>query len=184
MGMAGSNTVGTGGEGRTRQALWAGTVAGLVGGLTLAAFNLLLDLARGRDLWAGLKLAAYPFLRDRALAPGLDLGAILQGATAHLGISVIWGVLFGLMALGMSRPATVAFGILWGSAVWIGMYFFVLPLASAALLTRGTPTVLALGQHLVFGLGLGVGFLPLQRPVVHRTVWADYRPVRAFHEAA
>ena len=66
-------------EGKTRQAFWGGTVAGLIGGVALAAFNLAVELARGRDLWAGLKLAAYPFLRERALAPGFDLGAILQG---------------------------------------------------------------------------------------------------------
>ena len=164
-------------EGKARPALWGGTVAGLVGGVLLTLFNLLTDLVRGRDLWAGVKVAAYPFVGETALAPGYDAGPVLQGLTTHLGISVIWGVLFALTAFGMSRAATVSFGIIWGVLVWIGMCYFVLPLTSSSVLTRGTPTLLAVGQHLVFGLGLGLGFLPYQRPVVRRTVWAHHLPV-------
>jgi hypothetical protein len=162
-------------EGKARPSLWGGTVAGLVGGVLLGAFNLLMDLVRGRDLWVGIKVAAYPFVRDRALLPGFELGPVLQGSITHLGISVIWGVLFGLIAFGMSRSATVSFGILWGIVAGIGMLYIVLPLASASVLARGVPTVLVIGQHLIFGLGLGLGFLPYQRPVVRRTVWAQYR---------
>jgi hypothetical protein len=177
--MTGMDVANGAGEGKTRQAMWGGTVAGLVGGVVLAAFNVLVDLARQRDLWVSLKLAAYPFARDRALAPGLDEGAVLQGLTTHLGISVIWGVLFGLTAYGMSRSATVSFGAIWGIVVWIVMFYIVLPLASASVLTRGVPAVLAVGQHLVFGLAVGLGFLPYQRTVVRRTVWAHHLPVGA-----
>jgi hypothetical protein len=163
-------------EGKARPALWGGTVAGLAGGSLLVLFNLLMDLLRGRDPWVGIKLAAYPFVGEVALAPGFDPGPVLQGLTAHLGISVIWGVLFGLAAFGMSRAATVSFGIIWGVVSWIGMSYFVLPLASASVLTRGTPTLLGIAQHLVFGLAIGLGFLPYQRPVVRRTVWAHHLP--------
>jgi hypothetical protein len=33
-------------------------------------------------------------------------------------------------------------------------------------LTRGTPTLLGVGHLLVFGVGVGLGFLPYLRPVV------------------
>jgi hypothetical protein len=166
-------------EGKARLALWGGTVAGLFAGFMLAVFNLVVDFARGRDLWVVFKVAAYPFLHERALAPGLDPGPVLLGLTTHLGIAAVWGVLFGLTTYGMSRSATVAYGGIWGIVVWIGMFYFVLPLAWSSVLVRGVPTVLALGQHLLFGLALGLGFLPYQRTVVRRTVWAHHTPVRA-----
>ena len=170
----------TGVEARGRlAALWGGTVAGILGGLAVIGFTAIADYARGRDLWAGLKLAAYPFLRDRAMAPGFEVGALLQGITAHLGVSVIWGVLFGLFAYGMSRSATVSFGVIWGILVWIGMFYFVLPLASSSMLTRGMPAAIAVGQHLVFGLFTGLGFLPYQRTIPRRPVWARRLPVGA-----
>jgi hypothetical protein len=177
--MAGrSNGAVTGVEGKTRLALWGGTVAGLFAGFVLVVFNLVVDFARGRDPWVVLKVAAYPFLRERALGPGFDLGPVLHGLTTHMGIAAIWGVLFGLTTYGMSRSATVAYGGIWGIVVWIGMFYFVLPLAWSSVLVRGVPTVLALGQHLLFGLALGMGFLPYQRTVIRRTVWSQHTPVR------
>jgi hypothetical protein len=140
-------------------------MAGLCAGLALSAFIMIVDLVRGRNLWVGLKLAAYPFLRDRVMAPGFDFQAVLQGVISHLAVSMAWGVLFGLIAYGMSRSATVWFGLIWGIVVWIGISYFVLPLATASLITRGMPTVLVISQHLFFGLALGVSFLPHQRTV-------------------
>jgi hypothetical protein len=157
--------------GRRRQAMWGGTVAGLVGALAYVAFSLVADMIRGSDLWVALKVAAYPLIGEKVMAPGLDLGPVLQGALVHLGISVAWGVLFGVAAYGMTRAATVGFGLIWGVFVWIAMFYFVLPLAGATVTVRGVPLLLSIGQHLVFGLALGLGFLFHQRPIQRRPVW-------------
>jgi hypothetical protein len=161
-------------ERKARQALWGGTVAGLMGGLVLTGFTSIVDLVRGRDLWTGLKMAAYPFLRDRVMAPGFDPEAVLKGVMCHLAVSLIWGVLFGLIAYGMSRSATVWFGLIWGIVAWIVTFYIVLPLATASLLTRGTPTLLAVGQHVLFGLTVGLTFLRYQRTIsLWGPVWSQ-----------
>ncbi len=156
---------------RGRLAVWGGTVAGLVGALAFAAFSVSADLIRGRDPWVPLKLAAYPLLGETVMSPGLDPGPVLHGSLIHLGICIAWGVLFGLAAYGMTRPATVWFGLTWGLLVWMAMFFLVLPLAGAGVTQRGVPLLLTIGQHLAFGLSLGVAFLLHQRPIRRRPVW-------------
>ena len=162
--------------GRRRQAVWGGTVAGLVGALVHAAFSLVADLVRGVDPWVAVKVAAYPMVGEKVMGPGFDLGPVLQGALAHLGIAVAWGVLFGIAAYGMTRAATVGFGLIWGVLVWLGMFYFVLPLAGATVILRGVPLLQTIGQHLVFGLALGLGFLIYQRPIRRRPVWEQSVP--------
>jgi hypothetical protein len=151
-------------DGRARQGGKGGVVAGLVGGIVLSVWTLFVGAIQGRDFWVGLKAAGYPFLRERALAPGFDGRAILVGGLCHFGVSIAWGIGFGLIAYGLSRAGTVAFGALWGLVVWIGMSFVVLPLVGAGALARGEGIVLAVSEHIVFGLALALAFLPFQRP--------------------
>jgi hypothetical protein len=155
---------GEGGD-RLRQGSKGGTVAGLVGGVVLAIWSLFMGAIQGRDFWVGMKAASYPFLRARALEPGFDGGAVLLGLICHFAVSIAWGIAFGIVAYGLSRAGTIASGALWGLVVWIGMFFVVLPLVGAAALARGQGIALAVSEHVVFGLALGFGFLPYQRPV-------------------
>jgi hypothetical protein len=156
---------------RTRQTLRGGTIAGVIGGAVLAAFMLLVNAAQGQNVWVGTKVAAYPFLRDRVMAPGFDFGPVLLGLISHFVVSAAWGLLFALVAYGMSRRGTVAFGALWGLVVWIGMFYVVLPLVGAGALVRGAPVGLAIVEHVIFGLAVGIGFLPYQAAAPRRPFW-------------
>jgi hypothetical protein len=165
---------------RGRQALWGGAAAGLVGGFALILFTFVQDLVWGRNLWVGLKLPAYPFLRDRVMTPGFDPEAVAQGLISHLAMSLVWGALFGLAAYGMSRSATVWFGVIWGIVVWIVTFYVVLPLATASVIFRGLPTLLAVGQHILFGLVVGLHFLRHQKTIsLWGPVWTQPIQLRA-----
>ena len=83
-------------ENRTRAAM-GGMFAGIVGGVALTVFNVGMNLARGHDVWAGLKFAGMPLLGARAGSPGLDMLAIVIGLSAHFAVSIAWGLLFGLV---------------------------------------------------------------------------------------
>ena len=61
------------------------------------------------------------------------------------------------------RVATVLAGALWGIVVWLAMFYVVLPVAGAGVVARGAPIGGAVTGHLIFGLALGIGFLPFQR---------------------
>ena len=139
-----------------------GVVAGIIGGLVLAAILVVANIAAGGDGWAALKGAAAPFLGARAQADGFDGGAVALGLACHFAISILWGLLFAVISYGLSRGATVLAGALWGIVVWFGMFYLVLPVAGLPGVAQSTPLLDAIVSHLAFGLAVGVGFLPFQ----------------------
>jgi hypothetical protein len=143
-------------------ALAGGAVAGVVGGIVLALATLVIGVALGIDVWSMLKGAAAPFFHERALQPGFDAPVVVLGAACHFAVSIIWGVLFGALCYGLSRPATVLAGAGWGLVVWAGMSYVVLPLVGLGAMARATPTGVAIVQHVLFGLAVGLAFLPFQ----------------------
>jgi hypothetical protein len=115
-------------------------------------------------VWSGMKFAALPFLGERVMQPGFELGPVLLGVLCHFAVSVGWGILFGLIFYGVAKGATVAWGALWGVVVWLGMFYVVLPIVGAGQVAKMMPVPLALFEHVLFGLAVGLGFLPYQVP--------------------
>jgi hypothetical protein len=147
----------------TRQAVKGGAVAGIVAGLILALFLVATHLAGGQDVWLAFKGAGAPLLGERAMQPGFDALAVIVGVLAHLGVSIAWGAAFGLLFFGLTKGMTMVAGFFWGFAVWIGMYYLLLPVLGLGDVARSTPLSLALVSNLLFGLVLGSGFLPYPR---------------------
>jgi hypothetical protein len=156
-------TVHTGSE--TRRAATGGIVAGLIGGLVLAAFLLLVNLMQGKDVWSVFKFAATPFLGMRAQVPGFDALAILFGSLCHFAVSAIWGLLFGLAFHGLNRKGTLVAGAFWGIVVWVGMYFVVLPMVGLGMMASQAPVLLSLVEHVLFGVATAAAYVPYQREV-------------------
>jgi hypothetical protein len=157
----------------TKRALGGGAIAGIVGGGLMALYMLFATLMRGGDLWLVVKGSALPFLGQRAVAPGFDGTAALVGLLTTFAISAFWGALFGVLFYGLSFRGTMAMGFVWGLVVWIGMYFVALPLFGLGDVARATPVWRAIVTHLVFGVGVAIGFLPFQRERPAR--WTRYR---------
>jgi hypothetical protein len=150
-------------QSETRQAVKGGAGAGIVAGAILALFLVATNLAAGQDVWLAFKGAGAPFLGERAMQPGFDALAVIVGVLAHLAVSITWGVAFGLLFYGLSKGMTMVAGFFWGFAVWIGMYYMLLPLLGLSDVARSTPLSLAIVSHLLFGIVLGAAFLPYQR---------------------
>jgi hypothetical protein len=53
------------------------------------------------------------------------------------------------------------------------MYYVVLPIVGLGEYAASTPLLMAIVSHLVFGLGVGLGFLPYQRRRVSSPVRRD-----------
>ena len=126
-----------------------GLLAGLVGGLVMGLFLGLADGLAGRS---PLELLGH---FDPAQA-----GSWLTGLLAHLAVSAIYGVVFGLLwgAVGRILPSLVR----WGWLVGLGYGLLLWVLAAGVVLTAvGTPLAqipawqFALA-HLVYGLALGL----------------------------
>jgi hypothetical protein len=161
---------------RRQLILGGGTVAGLIAGAVVSALMLSVMWARGMDVWIGAKAAAFPFFHERVMAPGFDAGPVVAGLISHFAVSIFWGIVFAWAVFGLSRAATTGVGVIWGLFVWAVMYFIVLPLVGAWALTKGVPLVGPVIQHAIFGLTLGIGFLPFQRERPEILRW--WRPRR------
>ena len=145
-------------------ALAGGAAAGAIAGAVLSVFMTVMALVKGLDVWSSVfKGASAPFLGDAARQPGFDLVPVLVGALCHFAVSIVWGILFALLFYGVSKPATVLAGALWGVVVWVGMFYVVLPLVGLADMAREAPVTAGILYHVVFGLAIGLGFLPFQQ---------------------
>jgi hypothetical protein len=154
-----------------------GMVAGFIGGLFLALCMVTMRAAAGQDLWPAFKGASAPFFGARAAHAGFDAGPVLLGILCHFAIAIGWGALFGLVIYGASRGATVLAGVPLGIAVWLWMYYVLLPLVGLGGVVRAVPIGFAIFTHVVFGLVVAIAYLPFQHRRVER--WPPLRHARS-----
>lgn len=146
-----------------------GAIAGLAGGFAISVMMVASALINGLDVWPSFKAAALPFLGPKVFEPGFDFFAVVTGVTAHFFVSMVWGVVFAVIAYGLSRIPTLIAAAAWGLVVWFGMHWVALPLLGYADVAHAVPVNVALFEHLLFGLAMGVVFLPFQRPYLVRS---------------
>jgi uncharacterized membrane protein YagU involved in acid resistance len=152
-----------------RRSAWkGGVVAGLIGGAVMAVFMMIMNAAKGMDVWMGAKMPGMPFLGQTAMEPGFAFGPVMIGMLSHFLVSIVWAVPFALLVYGFSRAATVGAGALWGIVVWLGMFYIVLPILGLGQIPKSMPVGLAVIEHVLFGVGTAVGFLPFQRRIETR----------------
>lgn len=142
-----------------------GIAAGIIGGLALSAFMVLVAASQGDSIWPVFKMAGYPFIGDRVFEPDFAAGPVVVGILCHFAVSIVWGLLFSLLFYGFSKSATVGFGLLWGLVAWASMLYIVMPIVGLADVAAQIPAGLSVIEHLVFGLFLALGFLPFQRQI-------------------
>ena len=145
-----------------------GAVAGLAGGFAVMVLMVAHAAINGMDIWPSVKGASLPFVGTSVFEPGFDFGQVWLGLTTHFAVSVVWGVVFSVVAYGLSQWNTLAAALGWGLVVWFGMHWVVLPLLGWGAVAHSVPVNIALFEHLLFGLAMGVTFLPFQRPYIVR----------------
>lgn len=146
-----------------------GALAGLAGGFALSVMMLASALINGIDVWPSFKVPALPFMGPRVFEPGFDLAAVMVGVSTHFMVSMFWGVLFAVIAYGLSHVSTLVAAAAWGLVVWFGMHWVALPWLGYSDVAHAIPVNVALFQHLLFGLAMGIVFLPYQRRYLVRS---------------
>jgi uncharacterized membrane protein YagU involved in acid resistance len=146
----------------TREVVEAGAVGGLIGGVMMALFAMLYDAATGLGFFSPVRAIAATVLGRDAVTTGG--GAILLGLAIHLGVSILFGVVFAAITQREVPPAAaIAFGMFAGLAILVIMSLVVLPVlnpVSRARLMWGAPRSLPVSVafviHLLYGLGLAL----------------------------
>jgi hypothetical protein len=148
----------------------AGAIAGMIGGILMAAFAMMYAGLTGMGFLAPLLMIGATFYGPQALVGGA--GVMLYGLILHMMTSAVWGVIFAvLLPRGISAATATGWGVLFGLVVAVVMYFGVVPWANPTMYSRVPMMIGAfVVEHLLFGAGLGL------TPVLeHR---ATARPVR------
>lgn len=145
------------------RALAAGAVAGVAGGVALSVAAVLLARAGGQSVWPALQAPSYPLLGVLALSPRPVPLALLLGTALHFAVAAAWGALFGVAVEGQPRGRLPALGVIWGAAVFVLMYGLVLNLIGAHTLVAMVSLRRALAEHALYGLVVGLSYLPLAR---------------------
>lgn len=139
--------------GITTGRLAAGAIGGVVGGLLFGAlmFTSILNVTGN---------IPSPSLLPRVSQILHDIGGPIWAGTlvvwtAHMLMSIIFGVVFSLLVSPHSSRLSIVWGLVWGVVLWIGGAVLVLPaLLHETFELEGPAFTLLLG-HLLFGLGLG-----------------------------
>ena len=140
-----------------------GALAGIIGGIVSAVWGLVMSPILGTDVVHETRLAAVPLLGQTALQPEHALLAFAVGGASHLGVSVAWAILFALLCHPLSPLAMIGAGALFGVVVWRLMFDAVLPMLGVAGVVDGISTARAVTEHVVYGVGVGLGLLWLKQ---------------------
>lgn len=142
-----------------------GTVAGLAGGIAMAAVGAIISLSLGGDIWLEAKQIAAPIFGPTVVRPGFDAAPVLVGTIIHLAISALLGAIYGIVLrrilnLPSDLGVPVLSGLIYGMALWMVAYFLVLPLVNRFLLGTYAPAFIV--QHLVYGMVTGLVYSRLR----------------------
>jgi hypothetical protein len=142
---------------------WIGqsAVAGLIAGMMMAMFAMVVAAIAGYGFWAPPRAIASTVIGESHFGGGFDLGSVVLGLAIHMMASPIFGVLYaiGVSLIGSRVPLVVQMttGIAWGIGLWAINTYVVAPvLPGGQLFTDAMPGWSWFVGHLIFGAMLGV----------------------------
>lgn len=160
--------------GRFDGALWSGLGAGLVGGVVMLLFAMIVTAARGLGFWLPARGIAASVLGVTALVMGG--GAVVLGVALHLAVAAAWGLLFSWLFAWLAghepQPAfALLVGIVYGLLVLAVMTWLVLPWLDPTWFVRvRAMSTMWIGAHLLYGASMV--FVPMFTAVARSRRWA------------
>lgn len=153
----------------TSTAIKHAAVAGVIAGIVMAMFAMIIALIAGNGFWAPPRAIAAEFLGTQHAGPGFAIGPVLAGMIIHMMLSAAFGAGFsvavGVVARGASQFALAVLGMVTGIVLWVGSTYIVAPaLNGAELFTTAMPAWTWFAAHVMFGVALGVIYGRLRRP--------------------
>jgi hypothetical protein len=152
-------------------------LAGLIGGLAMALFEMLYEAIGGAGFWSPVVFISATSLRDlqsSAVPVAFEPLPVGLGLMGHMLNSVVLGLIFAWLAAPRLRSLTglVIGGAVYGLIVFTVQWIFVLPIVDPVMLKLNA---LAFGaSHVVYGATLGLvlgwGMTPARAP--HQAVIA------------
>ncbi len=148
-----------------RRLLAAGVIASIVMGM----IEMIYEAVAGAGFWSPVVFISATILRGLQSVPvpvPFDFWGVLVGLMGHMMNSIIFGILFGWIVFrtSLSRVGLVSAGALYGLAIFVVMWYAVVPRIDPVMLTV-SGTVFAI-SHLMWGAALGL-FAPASEPALN-----------------
>jgi hypothetical protein len=144
----------------------AGALAGVIGGLVMAAYAMVAAAVLGQGPFAVPQLIGATFRGPEALLRGP--GVIAWGVLLHVFVSAGFGVLFAtLVRRDTPRGVAMLSGVAYALGIFVLMMFVVTPVVNPVMANRVSMMIgTMLVMHVLYGLGLG--FTPAFRRLLSR----------------
>jgi phage shock protein PspC (stress-responsive transcriptional regulator) len=150
-----------------RRSLSEGITAGIIAGIVFATMEIVGAVMMGNPALMPVRMFASVVLGQEAMQGPLGT-ALVVGTIAHLALSAIFGIVYGLFAARASEATRTSFGrqaglgVLFGLAVWLVNFQIVARVLYPWFL--GTPQFLQAMMHgLFFGLPLALVYAGAER---------------------
>lgn len=135
-------------------------IAGILAGVVMAMFAMMVALVSGDGFWAPPRAIAAEFLGTQHAGAGFAMGSVLIGMMIHMMLSAGFGVGFGVgvsfVARGARLLTLIVLGMAAGIALWVGSTYLIAPaLNGAELFTTAMPAWAWFAAHAMFGVALG-----------------------------
>ncbi|WP_419993523.1 hypothetical protein [Streptomyces boninensis] len=139
-------------------AIRSGVIGGILGGLAMAAWAMVLLGLTGSGWLTPLNLIAHTWWRDAPLDGAVSLPAILIGLVTHVLVAMFFGILIATLAFRFTRARSlvIAAGTLMASGIWIVMQFGIWHAIDPVAAAGFTPWIMATA-HLLFGMMAAFG---------------------------
>jgi len=136
-------------------------VAGMVAGMMMAMFAMIVAAAAGDGFWAPPRAIAATLFGASHFGETFAVGSVLGGAGIHMMMSGAFGFVYalfiGLVTRALGTVQQVVVGMVWGVVLWAANTAVVTPqLAGGELFTQAMPAWAWLVAHLMFGAALGL----------------------------
>jgi len=135
--------------------VFAGTVAGMVGGVLFALFAMGTSIMNGADILSPFRLTGAAFVGAGALEGGSVV--VIYGLLLHIMTSIVWGTLFAaILPREASLGATMVAGLIYGLVVMLVMLYLVLPVVNPVMREAVDGTTSFTIEHLIYGGSLSL----------------------------
>src|ERR1700742_3732840 len=136
-----------------RGALKAGAIGGIIGGVMMAVWLLIILWLTGTGFWTLLNMITNTVWRSAPLGSKFSRAAVIIGLIVHVLVSCRSGSLIVVAAWRLPGPPSliIASGALFGPVIWLVMQFGIWHAVDPAAAQVITPWVFAVA-HLIFGL--------------------------------
>lgn len=145
----------------------AGAVGGLMGGMVMAIFAMLLAISRD-GVWSPVRGITSVVFGDSHYGGSFDAPSVVVGAAGHMMNSVVLGIVFAVVAtlvFRRARPMAVwMLGAMYGLVVWVVMMLGVAHgLQASNLLVDALPAWGWAVAHVMFGVVTAMVFTTINR---------------------